>query len=88
MLESAIERAFVARVEALGGEVRKVRWMDRRGAPDRLALFDDGVAVYVELKAPGGRLSKLQEVEHRRLRRRGQRVDVLWTLDDVSNWRP
>lgn len=39
MRESQIEKHLVARVKALGGEVRKVKWIGRRGAPDRLVLL-------------------------------------------------
>lgn len=39
MRESKVEKHLVARVKALGGEVRKVKWIGRRGAPDRLVLL-------------------------------------------------
>ncbi|MDB5965856.1 MAG: hypothetical protein JWQ72_2356 [Polaromonas sp.] len=39
MRESIIERHLVKRVKALGGEVRKVQWVGRRGAPDRLVML-------------------------------------------------
>lgn len=39
MRESVIERALCDRIKALGGEVRKVRFLDRNGAPDRLVLL-------------------------------------------------
>ena len=39
MRERDIEQHLVARVKALGGEVRKVKWIGRRGAPDRLVLL-------------------------------------------------
>ena len=86
MRESAIEAAFCRRVESLGGEVRKVKWLDRNGAPDRVALADDGYLVWVELKQPNGVLSAQQKLEHARLRRRGQRVDVVWTMEEALNW--
>jgi hypothetical protein len=37
--ESDIEKHLVKRVKELGGEVRKVQWIGRRGAPDRLVMF-------------------------------------------------
>lgn len=37
--ERDIERHLVKRVKALGGEVRKVQWIGRRGAPDRLVML-------------------------------------------------
>lgn len=39
MLESEIETYLVERVKAAGGEVRKVKWIGRHGAPDRLVLL-------------------------------------------------
>lgn len=39
MRESDIEKHLVKRVKALGGEVRKVQWLGRRGAPDRLVML-------------------------------------------------
>ena len=38
MRESLIEKHLVKRVKELGGEVRKVQWVGRRGAPDRAVL--------------------------------------------------
>ena len=63
MRESTIEKHLVKRVKALGGEVRKVQWVGRVGAPDRLVMLPPGIVVYpgpefgytiwVELKTPG-----------------------------------
>lgn len=41
MRESVIEKHLVDAVKALGGEVRKVKWIGRRGAPDRLVMLPD-----------------------------------------------
>ena len=38
MKERDIEKYLVQRVKALGGEVRKVQWVGRAGAPDRLVM--------------------------------------------------
>ena len=63
MRESSIEDYLVRRVRELGGEVRKVQWIGRKGAPDRLVMLPPGIVVYpgpefgytiwVELKAEG-----------------------------------
>lgn len=37
--ERDIEARLVKRVRELGGEVRKVKWIGRRGAPDRLVML-------------------------------------------------
>jgi hypothetical protein len=39
MRESKVEAHLTKRVKALGGEVRKVKWIGRAGAPDRLVLL-------------------------------------------------
>jgi len=39
MRESKIEKYLVDRVKAMGGEVRKVKWIGRNGAPDRLVML-------------------------------------------------
>ena len=51
--ERDIETAFCEAVEAAGGLVRKVRWLCRRGAPDRFYAFPNGRHGFVELKRPG-----------------------------------
>ena len=62
LLERDIEKHLVERVKELGGEVRKVQWVGRVGAPDRVVMLPDrcgwnGYAVdaetiWVELKNP------------------------------------
>lgn len=39
MLERDIEDYLVKRVKAMGGEVRKVQWIGRNSAPDRLVML-------------------------------------------------
>ena len=41
MKERDIEKHLVKRVKQLGGEVRKVQWVGRVGAPDRLVMLPD-----------------------------------------------
>lgn len=81
--ERDIERALVKRVKAAGGDVRKMMWVGRRGAPDRLVMLP-GRNILVELKAPGGRISRLQDVEHKRLRAAGFDVRVVWKLEQID----
>jgi hypothetical protein len=83
MREAKVEAHLVARVKALGGEVRKVSWIGRRGAPDRLVLLP-GRHVLVELKRPGGRPEPHQDREHHRLRRAGFEVLVLDTIEQIN----
>lgn len=83
MRERDVERTLIKRVKEAGGEVRKLAWIGRRGAPDRLVMLP-GRYLFVELKAPGGRVSRLQDLEHRRLRAAGFDVRVIWKIEDID----
>lgn len=83
MRESDIEAYLVGRVKALGGEVRKVRWVGRCGAPDRLIMLKHWL-VWVELKAPGQKPRVNQLREHERLRNMGQSVHVIDSIAKVE----
>lgn len=95
MRESQIERHLVERVHALGGEVRKVRWLGRDGAPDRVVMLPEWVlignvwrrlprTIWVECKAPGKEPEPHQEREHLRMRRMGQLVVVVDSIEAVE----
>lgn len=87
VLEADLEARFVRAVEAIGWLVRKVEWPGRRGAPDRCCMGPAGRVLWAELKKPkGGRLSPLQEREHRLMRAAGQSVWVIWTDADVTEF--
>jgi len=82
--ERDIERYLVAEVKAAGGEVRKVKWIGRRGAPDRLVMLPPGRTVWVELKALGIEAEPHQAREHHRMRCMGQGVVVIDSLAGVD----
>ena len=100
MRESQIEKHLINRVVELGGEVRKVKWIGRRGAPDRLVMLparlrpnalDRSIeqmyhptTIWVELKAPGEKPEPHQAREHERMRRMGQRVEVIDSIEGVE----
>lgn len=97
MRERDIERHLVKRVKELGGEVRKVAWIGRRGAPDRLVMLNpftvfhevEGTTqhcttIWVELKAPGEKAEPHQLREHARMRKMGQRVVVIDSIEGVE----
>lgn len=83
MRESEIEAHLVQRVKALGGEVRKVAWVGRNGAPDRFVMLPGG-CMWVELKASGQKAKPHQQREHDRLRAMGQRVVVIDSIEAVE----
>jgi hypothetical protein len=87
--EREVERYLVKRVKELGGEVRKVQWIGRRGAPDRLVMLPHSgenppLTVFVELKAPGKKPELHQLREHDRMRAMGQCVKVIDSLAGVE----
>jgi hypothetical protein len=86
MRESTIENHLVQRVKELGGEVRKVKWIGRHGAPDRLVMLPNTArsALWVELKAPGEKAKPHQVREHDRMRAMGQRVVVIDSIEGVE----
>lgn len=84
MLESAIERAFVARVKSLGGIAEKFTSPGRRSVPDRLVTLPGGVIIFVELKRPGGKPTVAQLRDHERRLALGCDVRVIDSLEAVD----
>ena len=98
MKEKEVEAHLVKRVKELGGECRKVQWIGRIGAPDRLVMlpsqetYADGQpipgfphqAIWVELKAPGQKARPSQLREHERMRAMGQHVVVIDSIEGVE----
>lgn len=83
--ERDIERYLVGVVVAHGGEVRKVQWIGRSGAPDRFVMLPTfPSSTWVELKAPGKVPTAVQLREHERMRKMGQRVLVIDSLEQVD----
>jgi hypothetical protein len=85
MLERDIEAHLVKRVKALGGEVRKMAYINRPGAPDRYVMLptrDRGF--WLELKATGKVPEPHQLREHNRMRRLGEIVEVADSIEAVE----
>ena len=83
MRESTIESHLVQRVKALGGEVRKVKWIGRNSAPDRIVMLPEN-SFWAELKAPGEKPTKAQSREHERMRKMGQRIEIIDSLERIE----
>ena len=76
MREAEVEDYLVKCVKKLGGEVRKVKWIGRRGAPDRFVMVC-GLNFFVELKAPGKKPNEQQQREIKSLKSRDVAVYVV-----------
>lgn len=95
MRERDIEAHLVKRVKALGGDCFKVQFLGLRGAPDRVVMFPpwrygnqvprgcEGTT-WVELKAPGVKPEAHQLRLHERMRKLGQRVVVIDSIEGVE----
>lgn len=92
--EAEVESYLTTRVRQHGGEVRKVKWLGRNGAPDRLIMFPTeqltetltipGTHAFVELKRPGEKPRPNQLREHDRLRACGFTVLVIDSFEGVD----
>ena len=83
MDERTVERYLVRRVKHLGGEIRKVKWIGRRHAPDRRVMLPE-FCFWAEVKRPGERPTDNQAREHKRMRRAGERVIVIDSIAQVD----
>lgn len=77
MRESTIEAYLRDRVKELGGKAYKFVSPGNDGVPDRLVCLPGGRVVFVELKAPGKKPTKLQERQHEILTGLGLDVRVI-----------
>jgi hypothetical protein len=84
--ESQVEDHLVAVAKRCGGVVRKVQWIGRRGAPDRVVFLPNGLLFWIELKRPGKDAEEHQAREHDRLRAFGQFVEVLDTVKKIDDF--
>lgn len=78
--EAVIEGSVFAYAEMNGWLVRKLSWIGRRGAPDRL-FMKEGRAIFVEFKATGEKPDPIQVREIARMRKAGMTVYV---IDDIE----
>jgi hypothetical protein len=87
MREVLIEKYLVSEVKKLLGENRKIQWIARRGAPDRLVWIPGWKYPKMpELKAPGKPLKEHQKREHKRLRKMGIYCCKLDSYEDVDKF--
>lgn len=83
--ERTVESKLLNGVKRLGGLAWKVL-PGVAGIPDRVVLLPGGKTIWVELKAPGGRIREIQQVTHDRMRALGHEVVVLTGTDEVREW--
>jgi hypothetical protein len=86
MRESTIEKHLVAQVKAIGGMAYKFTSPAHRGVADRIVCLPNGQTWFVELKAPGGRLSELQKIFAEDMARMNQKYLCLWNKEQVNEF--
>jgi hypothetical protein len=82
MRESNIEKTFVRRVKERGWRQKKLEaGRVSNGWPDRLICLSNGLTVFIEFKAPGKKLTRLQAHVHSELKALRQNV---FTCDNAA----
>ena len=76
--EKDIEKYLRDEIKKVGGIAYKFVSPGNAGVPDRLVLLPDGLIFFVELKAPGKKTRKIQDIQIQRIRK--LRFSV-WTID-------
>lgn len=71
-------------VQKSGGQYRKVRWEGRSGCPDCFVWWSWPQAAFIEIKADGDRLSKLQTREIERMDAAGVPVFIARSTEDID----
>lgn len=85
MLEKEIEKRLAKGIKKLGGRTYKFISPGNAGVPDRIVVLPGKKPIFVELKTEKGKLTKLQKSQLKKLIDLGQRVEVLYGIDEV-NW--
>lgn len=86
MRESEIEKILVREVKKLGGKAYKWVSPGNDGVPDRIVVFPNRMPVFVELKTDTGKLSALQKVQCKKLLDLGQKVEIVYGIDGLSQF--
>ncbi|RAK21124.1 VRR-NUC domain-containing protein [Anoxybacillus vitaminiphilus] len=86
MREKEIEEYLRKRVKEHGGIAYKFESPGNAGVPDRIVVFPGGRIIFVELKAPRKKPTKLQLAQHRKLTNLGCTVLVIDSKEQVDEF--
>lgn len=76
MTEQQIQSKKIKELEDEGYFVIKLVSTNKNGIPDLIAIPRNSDVLFVEVKRPGGRLSKLQQYRHKQLKSHGIKVEL------------
>lgn len=82
-MERDIQAKIRKKIIALGGLCVKVD-ASQRGWPDLTAILPGGLVLFLEVKTPTGRVSKIQQYMHDKLSEVGANVHVVRSVEDVT----
>lgn len=86
--ESLLEKKLCDRIKALGGMAEKFTSPGRRSVPDRIITFPNGKIIFVEVKRPGAKPTKLQQLDHEKRRKLGFKVIVIDSFESIDHHFP
>lgn len=76
MKEQQIQAKKIKELEAQGYYVIKLTVTNRPGIPDLIAIPPNSDVLFIEVKGPNGKVSKLQEFRHQELADKGIKVEI------------
>ena len=82
--EKSIEEYLRDQVRKIGGKAYKFVSPGNAGVPDRLVVLPGGDLFFVELKAPGGKTTKLQDKRIKELEMQGQVVFIADSREKID----
>ena len=83
--ERTVEQHLVQGLKKIGVPCVKFQPDHMRGMPDRMILLPGSRVIWCELKTQGGELEPIQVVRHRELQQAGQRVVVVWSIEQADD---
>lgn len=86
MLEKEVEKFLVREIKKLGGVSFKFISPGNAGVPDRIVILPTGKVVFVELKTDRGKLTKLQEVQIKKISNLRADARVLRGIEGVKEF--
>lgn len=76
MTEQQIQTKKIKELEAQGYYVIKLINTNKNGIPDLIAIPPGSDVLFVEVKRPDGKVTKLQEYRHKELNDKGIKVEI------------
>jgi len=76
MKEQQIQSKKIKELEAQGYYVIKLINTNKNGIPDLIAIPPNSDVLFIEVKRPDGKVTKLQEFRHKELEEKGIKVEI------------